>query len=155
MFLRTAELGPEYWSFALTHAVFIKNRVPHTLIKKTPYEALTGVQPDLANLRTFGCRLHAKNPGKRPAKVDHHTSNGMFLGYTASMKHVYFIDNKTGTVKMGVHAIFDEAHFTVTKHRATLAAQILQTLGYHKPNDVFKEGKFINHNRIDIKLLNK
>ena len=32
--LHTANLGPEYWSFAFIHAVWIKNKIPHSLIKK-------------------------------------------------------------------------------------------------------------------------
>ena len=84
--LHVADLGPEYWSFALTHAVYIKNRIPQSLIQKAPYEALTCIQPDLSNLCTFECRLYAKKPGKRPTKLDHHSSNGMFLCYTARMK---------------------------------------------------------------------
>ena len=84
--LYSAGLGPEYWSYALTHAVFIKNRLPHRHIKITPFEAITGQQPDLTNLRTFGSRIYAKKPGKRPAKLDHHTSNGTFVGYTTTTK---------------------------------------------------------------------
>ena len=55
-------------------------------------------------------------------------------------------------VKMGVHAIFDEAHYTVPKSQAPMAAQALQCLGYAKPNDIFKDGKFVCTNTIDIKL---
>ena len=40
--LHAADLGPEYWSFALTHAAYIKNRLPHSLIKKIQFEAITG-----------------------------------------------------------------------------------------------------------------
>ena len=53
------------------------------------------------------------------------------------MKNVYYIDDKTSTVKMGVHTIFDEVHFTVPKHKAPLVAQVLQILGYTKPKDMF------------------
>ena len=151
--LHAADLGPEYWSFALIHAAYIKNRLPHTAIKQTPYEAITGEQPDLTNLRTFGCRIFAKKPGKRPAKLDHHTSNGIFLGYTATTKNVYFIDDKTRSVKMGVHCIFDEAHFTVQKDKAPIAAQTLQCLGYRKPKDIYSGGKFICDQIIDIQLI--
>ena len=48
--LHAADLGPEYWSFALIHAAYIKNRLPHTFINKTPFEAITGTKPDLSNL---------------------------------------------------------------------------------------------------------
>ena len=58
------------------------------------------------------------------------------------MKNVYYIDDATNTVKIGVHAIFDEAHFTVSKDKAPLAAQTLQCLGYTKPKDIFRDGNF-------------
>ena len=68
--LHAVDLGPEYWSFALIHSVYIKNRLPHTFIKMTAYEAITGTKPDLSNLRTFGCRVYARKPGRKPAKVE-------------------------------------------------------------------------------------
>ena len=55
--LHAADVGHEYWSFALRHAVYVKNRIPHKFINQTPYEALTGTKPDITNLRTFGCRV--------------------------------------------------------------------------------------------------
>ena len=110
-----------------------KNRIPHHLIGKTPFESITGDKPDLSKLRTFCCRIHVRKPGKRPAKLDHHTSNGVFLGYTATMRNFYYIDDITGKIKIGAHAVFDECHFTVPKLETPLAAQGLQTLGYSKP----------------------
>ena len=153
--LHAENLGPEYWSFALTHAVFIKNRIPHSSINMTPYEAITGKQPDLSNLRTFGCRIFVKKPGKRPDKLDYHTSNGIFMGYTASMKNMYYIDDMTNQIKIGVHAYFDEAHFTVPKEQAPLAAQNLQTLGYRKPKDIFSEGKYQPKYKVDVTMISK
>ena len=68
--------------------------------------------------------------------LNHHSSNGIFLGYTASMKNVYYIDGNTSSVKMGVHAVFNEAHFTVPKDKAPLAAQALREM----PNRMRSEG---------------
>jgi transposase InsO family protein len=34
--LHSANLGHEYWSFALLHAVYLKNRLPHSSINTTP-----------------------------------------------------------------------------------------------------------------------
>ena len=39
--LHSAELGPAYWSFALAHAVYIKNHLPHSAIKTTLFQAFT------------------------------------------------------------------------------------------------------------------
>ena len=35
--LHTADLGPEYWSYALLHAVYMKNILSHSHIKKTSF----------------------------------------------------------------------------------------------------------------------
>ena len=63
--LHTADLTSVYWSFALLHAVYIKNRPPYTGIKKTPFQALTGNKPDISNLCTFDSRIYAKNTSQR------------------------------------------------------------------------------------------
>lgn len=108
-------LGSEYWSFALMHTVYIKNRIPHTFINRTPFEAITGRKTDLSNLHLYGCCIFAKDPGKNPEKLDHHTSNDIFLGHTTTTKNVYYLDDKSNQVKIGVYAIFDEAHFKMPK----------------------------------------
>ena len=134
------------------HASYIKNKLQHIAINNTPYEAITAKQQDLSNLRTFGCCIFAKKPGKWLAKLDHHTSNGIFLGYTATSTNVYFIDHKTRSVKTGVHAIFDEAHFIVPKDKAPMSAQTLQYLGYRKPRDIYSSGRFAFDQLINIQL---
>jgi|AntRauTorckE5430_2_1112549.scaffolds.fasta_scaffold39497_1 hypothetical protein len=65
LLLHSAGLGPEYCSYALRHGVYIKNRIPHTLIQKTPFEALTGKQPDIAILRILRSRLLCQETWKR------------------------------------------------------------------------------------------
>ena len=66
--LHKADLGPEYWSFALIHSVYINNRLPHTFIKMTPYEAITGTKPDISNLRLFGYRVYIRKPGPQASQ---------------------------------------------------------------------------------------
>ena len=127
-----------------------KNRLSHTAINKTPYKAITEEQPDLTNLRTFGCCIFAKKLGKQPTKLDHHTLNAIFLGYTATTKNVYFIDDETRSVKTGVHCIFDESHFTVPKDKVPMAVHTLQCLGYRKPRDIYSGGRLICDQVIDI-----
>jgi deoxyuridine 5'-triphosphate nucleotidohydrolase len=129
--LHSANVGPEYWSFALLHAVWIKNRIPHSSLKMSPFEAFTGKRPNLSNARIFGSRVYARKPGRSPAKLDNHTSEGTFLCFTATQKNVFYIDDSTGAVKTGQHVMFDEAHMTVPAGRAPLAAQALQRLGYY------------------------
>jgi dUTP pyrophosphatase len=130
--LHSAELGPEFWSFALIYAVYIRNRLYHTSLNKSPYEKMTGNKPDLSGLRIFGCRIFARRPGQPQTKLDHHTSTGIFLGFTATNKNARYIDENTGTIKVGTHIIYDEACMTLPSHKTPIAAQTLQILGYSK-----------------------
>ena len=129
--LYSADLGPEYWSYALRQAVYVKNRLPHTSIKNTPYERLTGKRPDVSRLRIFGARVCARMPGadKFP-KLDHKNTNGIFLGYTATDKNIYFEDDITGRILISKHVLFDEAHLSIPSNSTPLGAQALHRTGY-------------------------
>ena len=133
--LYSADLGPEYWSYALRLVVYVKNRLPHSSITNTPYERLTGTRPDISRLRIFGSRVCARMPGadKFP-KLDHKNTNGIFLGYTATDKNIYFEDDITGRVLISKHVLFDEAHMSVPHTFTPLGAQALQRTGY-SPED--------------------
>jgi hypothetical protein len=74
--LHSSELGPEYWTYALQHSVYIRNRLPHKSIGITPYEALTGTKPNLSGLRIFGSQIYARKPGKRTTKLDTNSYKG-------------------------------------------------------------------------------
>lgn len=115
--LYNAGLGSEYWSYAIVHAVYLKNRLPHAAFdhKTTPFEKFTGLKPDLRNLRTWGSRVLVRKPGKRPAKLDPHTSEGIFLNYTATNKNIIYLDTQTGREKIASNIVFDEASFTTDK----------------------------------------
>ena len=102
-----AQLGPEYWSWALLYAVYLKNRTPHQAIQTTPYQAYTGKRPDITALRIFGSPVVARLPGRHPAKLDAHTTSGIFLGFTATEKNAYYRDNVSGKIKVATHITFD------------------------------------------------
>jgi len=50
--LYNAGLGSEFWSYALLHAVYVKNRLPHSALhmQRSSYEAYTGGKPNLSLL---------------------------------------------------------------------------------------------------------
>ena len=127
--LSTANLPPEYWSWALIHAVYLKNRLPHRAIGCTPYFAWTGRKPNMKLLRIWGCPVVVKTPGKRPAKLDHNTTSGIFLGYTATDHNIYYQDAKTKRIKIAPHVQFDEAGMTLPKSQLSPTILALQELG--------------------------
>jgi hypothetical protein len=111
--LYSADLGPEYWSWALQHAVYIKNRIPHQRIKTSPYHKFIDNVLDLGNLRIFGTKIYTRKPGQRCIEFDKNTAKGLFLGYTATDKNIIYINKTSQKIKIATHVIFDEAHMTV------------------------------------------
>ena len=127
--LENAGLPYKYWSDALLHAVYIKNRIPHSHFsnKHTPYEKLTGHAPDLSKLRIFGSRIVTRKPGKRSPKITKHSYTGIFLRYAKTMKNIVYLDTKTRKIKTTTFAKFDKAHFSYTDKPP--GAKILMELG--------------------------
>ena len=130
--LRNAGLGPEFWSFALLHAVYLKNRLPHRATNQVPLTQYTGKRPNARRLRIFGCPVVVRNLGRKPAKLDTHTTAGIFLGYTATEKNITYMDSVTKRFKTATHVVFDEAGMTLPASELTPAAKMLQQLGYEK-----------------------
>ena len=134
--LYSSGLGPEYWSYALRMSVYVKNRLPHKSISCTPFQKLTGKKPDVSKLRIFGSRVCARIPGaSKFPKLDQKNTNGIFLGYTATDKNIYFEDDTTQKVLISTHALFDEAHLSVANNSAPLGSQALQRTGYSPEDD--------------------
>lgn len=125
--LYNAGLGPEYWSYALIQAVFVKNRLPHAYHdhKSSPFEALTGRKPNLHDIKIFGIKVMAKKSHDRSAKLDDNTSTGIFLHHTATTSINKYLDTSTGREKITSHLEFDEEHFT-SAHKPPGSAVLLR-----------------------------
>jgi hypothetical protein len=104
-------LPAKYWSAALQHSVYLHNRLVHSAKRKTPFEGLFGVKPEIGHLKLFGSRVCVKQSGKRRAKLDCHDFKGIFLGYTATDQNIIYLDLDSGIVKRSHHAQFDEAWY--------------------------------------------
>ena len=63
--LYSSRLPAKYWSSALLHSVYLHNRMVHASTRKTPFEGLYGMKPDISHLKLFGSRLCVKQSGKR------------------------------------------------------------------------------------------
>ena len=127
--LENSGLDYKFWSDALLHAVFIRNRLSHAHFhhKTTPYEKLTGMKPDFTKLRIFGSRIVTRKPGIRTPKISKHSYSGIFLRYAKTMKNIVYLDIKTNKIKTTTYAKFDEAHFSYNTKPP--GAQILIDLG--------------------------
>ena len=105
--LHGANLDAKFWPYAFNHCLFIHSLVPHG-DRGVPHERAGGSRVNVSRLRTFGCRVYVRPPGKRRHRLDNHVNTGIFLGYTATMNNVYYWDLKTKRIKTAVHVKFDE-----------------------------------------------
>jgi len=91
--LTGSNLGSEYWSYALRHAVYIKNRLPHQALPKyiSPFQQYTHRRPDISHIRVFGSHVIVKEPRVWRYKLDtNHVTTGTFLGFTATDRTIWF-----------------------------------------------------------------
>ncbi len=127
MLLFGSGLPAKYWSSALVHAVYLHNRLVHTVTRVTPFKSFFGAQPDKTCLKLFGSRVCVKRTGSRRCKFDRHDFKGIFLGYTATDQNIIYLDLDSGVVKSSHHAQFDEAWYLQPTRPP--AAQLLYDLG--------------------------
>jgi hypothetical protein len=106
--LEGASLPRKFWPYAFSHALFIMNRIIHDGKESPPITICTGQRLSLASLRTFGCRVYVRLPGNRSSRLDGHNNSGIFLGYSDTMKNIFWYDTKTHRVKLASHVRFDE-----------------------------------------------
>ena len=113
--LSNSQLDSKFWSFALRHSVYVKNRLPHAHYDylASPFEAYTGRKPDLLNLRIFGCPVRVRKPGFRSSKLSNHTYPGRFLEFVGTDKNIRYYDTKTKRVKIASHVVFDETQYSI------------------------------------------
>ena len=90
------EMGKPLWPYAVMAAAYIRNRCYNNRLKQTPYYALTGRRPNLANMRVFGSECYAYEHEKQ--KLDPRCKKGVFVGLDKGSPAylVYFPD--TGRV---------------------------------------------------------
>ena len=77
------------WTFAMKYAVHIRNCAMHSRLGITPYEAFHREVPNVAEFRTFGCKVYAlanraaDSASKKPGKLDPRSLVGIYLGPAA------------------------------------------------------------------------
>lgn len=106
--LTGANLRAAFWPYAFYHFLRLYNFVPHGSRVSSPHEMCGGELPDLSKLRTFGCRVHVRPTTSRYGRVVPNSRLGIFLGYSRTLKILYYFDLASSLVKTATHARFDE-----------------------------------------------
>ena len=77
--LLESKLPKMLWTNAVMAAAYIRNRCYNDRLGKTPFEAMTGIKPNLSNMHVFGtaCFAYIQNA----KKLDPRSKEGIFVGY--------------------------------------------------------------------------
>ena len=103
-----AGMRDQYWDFAMEYSVYILNRTVRDGMSITPHEAVTGIKPDLSNLRIFGCCAFAKVPSELRHKWEPKARKCIFLGIDAEKVGHRVLDVKSGRVFVSRDVKFNE-----------------------------------------------
>ena len=111
---KTAGLPPEFWVPAMTHAIYLLNRMPTTALNRdTPYHALRGTHADLSHLKVFGSRCWFHVHGGK--KTDDLAIEGIYVGCDENnprRARIMYLDAKRGwQIRQTVHYTIDENVF--------------------------------------------
>jgi hypothetical protein len=91
--LHAKSLPQRLWAEALNCATYIQNRSPHRSVKdKTPYEAWSGLKPEVTHFRIFGSRAWAQIPSEKRKALDPQSTECIFVGYPDGVKGYRLID---------------------------------------------------------------
>ena len=104
-----AGLGKEFWGEAMHVASYLRNRSPAAGLSTTPYEAFTGVKPDVSHLRVFGCPVWVKVPDQHRRKLDPKGVKGIFVGYEPGTKgYRIWLPTAPKRITISRDVLFDE-----------------------------------------------
>jgi len=86
--LSHAKLPKAFWDEAIITAHYLQNRSPTKAIldNKTPFELWFGRQPNLSYLNFFGSKAQVLIPKETRQKLDPHSIEAIFLGYSEESK---------------------------------------------------------------------
>ena len=84
------------WDEAVAHAVYLRNRAPTRALKgMTPYEAWSGIKPDVSHLREFGSEVWILDEDKNRSKLAPKSKKIIFTGFEDGPKAVRYYDTAT------------------------------------------------------------
>jgi hypothetical protein len=100
-----------FWVEAVNKACHATNRLYlHKLLKKTPYELLTGSKPNVSYFRVFGSKCYVLQKRSKSSKFAPKVYECFLLGYDSN-SHSYHVFNKdSSSVETICDVMFDETN---------------------------------------------
>jgi len=121
--LHEAGLAPQFWSMAVKHVTYIRNRLWHSKLESTPgvgcspFQALYGRVPRFGMVRVWGCDAWKLDHSFRSSSFGKKATKAIFVGMSANRKGWVLFDPVTRKVRTTYHCSFDES---LEGHRCSL-----------------------------------
>lgn len=106
--LSESKLQKRYWGEAICTANYLQNRLPSSVVAKTPYELWHGKKPSYGHLRVFGSETYVHVPKEKRRKLDHKAEKLIFVGYADGRKAYRFLNPGTDMITVSRDAKFLE-----------------------------------------------
>jgi hypothetical protein len=98
-----------FWAEAVNTTCHATNRLYlHKLLKKTPYELLTGNNPNVSYFRVFGSKFCVLQKRSKSSKFAPKVYEGFLLGYDSISCTYCVFNNDSGCVETTCDTVFDE-----------------------------------------------
>ncbi|XP_019189879.1 PREDICTED: uncharacterized protein LOC109184338 [Ipomoea nil] len=108
--------------------LFIINRLPSPVIElSTPYFRLYGQNPDLTNIKVFGCLCYAANLSPNKHKMSPRGRKSIFVGLPAHTKWYLLYDILDGSLFVSRDVTFYESQFPYSKEPVHMEIEKSQT----------------------------
>jgi transposase InsO family protein len=110
--LSQSNLPISYWSYAVSTAAHLINKLPTPLLSdKSPWESLFHTKPTLSHLRAFGCQWFPLLTPYNKTKLQPKSVPCIFLGYPFTSKGYVCFDPSSHRFYTSRHVLFNETIF--------------------------------------------
>jgi len=108
----TAQFQKKEWTLAFQHSVWLYNRVPHKHHgnKMSPFEYVTGLKPDLSQVKNFGSKCYKfQFKEERVDKLANRSEQCLYVGHSDERVNTFlFYHREEGKVTEGGISKVDE-----------------------------------------------
>jgi hypothetical protein len=105
-----------FWAEAVNTACHATNRLYlHKILKKTPYELLTGNKPNISYFRVFASKCYVLQKRSKSSKFAPKIYEGFLLGYDSNSRAYCVFNKDSDSVETTCDAVFDETNGSQVK----------------------------------------
>jgi hypothetical protein len=113
--MHEAGLAREFWSLAVKHITWVRNRLWHKALNgpngsgMSPFQALVGRPPVVSTARVWGCDAYRLDHNRVPGNFEPKGKKSIFVGLSPNRKGWVLFDPKTRKMRTTFHCAFDES----------------------------------------------